>query len=170
MTPTNPALIRAQLEELRGRMLAIAGEDALEDQKLWHDTLDGSTDALDQLREILRSALADEALAEGLAIRQKRMTDRKERLKRRAQVCRDMAKECMGILGLRKLEAPDFTASVGAGRPSVKITNPFAIPSEFTKVNIEPRKDQIADALKRGVEVPGAELGNAEPILRISQA
>jgi hypothetical protein len=96
------------------------------------------------------------------------MEDRRERLADRAAKRRQIAKEVMTELDIKKLEAPDFTASVRPGFPSLVVMNENEIPSIYWEPR-DPRLDRatlIAD-LKNGREVGGASLSNGEPILSV---
>src|SRR5690349_18549947 len=59
------------------------------------DTLEGITDLNEMLAEVIRSALEDEALAEGLSTRLKDMKARLERLSDRAERKRQLALSVM---------------------------------------------------------------------------
>jgi hypothetical protein len=79
-----------------------------------------------------------------------------------------MALEAMSQVGLRKLEQPDFTASVRAGLPTLVVVNEGDIPPDYwvpqpPKLN----RQALLAGMKRGDEVPGVQLGNAKPILSV---
>jgi hypothetical protein len=59
-------------------------------------------------------ALADEAMARGLKCR---MQERLGRLRDRAAKRRQIVKDAMVELDLKKIAAPDFTASISPGKP-----------------------------------------------------
>ena len=61
------------------------------------------------LAAIVRAALADEALATGLKSRIAEMQDRLDRLQDCAGKRRQIAKEVMVELEIKKITAPDFT-------------------------------------------------------------
>ena len=74
----------------------------------------------------------------------------------------------MTELDLKKLQAPDFTASIRSGFPSLVVINENEIPSVYweprdPKLN---RTSLIAD-LKQGSEVSGVSLSNPEPVLSV---
>jgi hypothetical protein len=142
-------------------------DPSLDDQTL-ADTVEGLTDLHELLQAVIRAALADEALVNGLKGRIAEMEDRRERLADRAAKRRQIAKEVMTELDIKKLEAPDFTASIRAGFPSLVVMNENEIPSIYWEPR-DPRLDRatlIAD-LKNGREVGGASLSNGEPILSV---
>jgi hypothetical protein len=71
-------------------------------------------------------------------------------------------------LGLKKLTAPDFTASIREGLPSLMVIDAEAVPSIYWQPG-EPRlkRSQLAADLKEGAEVAGATLSNSEPVLSV---
>src|SRR5215467_1104342 len=87
-------------------------EDPQIDEQTLADTVEGLTDLHDILAAVIRAALADQALANGLASRIGEMQARRDRLQDRATKRRQIAKDVMVELDLKKLVAPDFTASI----------------------------------------------------------
>lgn len=154
--------IKAALD-VRAQLLA-AGIDA--DDPDLAELMDGECDVLDRLRKIVRFARWTEAQAKALGEMLTEGRDRKARLERKAESMRAMVLGVLSELALKKLDAPDFTASVSAGRPKVIITDAAAVPGPLSVVRREPNKTAIAEALKAG-PVPGAELSNAEPVLTV---
>src|SRR5215475_11383808 len=91
------------------------------DEQTLADTVEGLTDIREILAAIVRAALADEALATGLKGRIAEMQDRLERLQDCAAKRRQVAKDVMVDLDLKKITAPDFTVSVRPGMPSLLV-------------------------------------------------
>ena len=150
---------------LRDRLRA---EDPQIDERTLADTVEGLTDLHEILTAIIRAALADEALATGLKGRIAEMEDRLGRLKDRAAKRRQIAKDTMVELDLKKIEAPDFTVSVRPGMPSLLVIDEAAVPSLYWEPR-EPRLNRqglLAD-LKQGAEVTGVSLSNPEPVLSV---
>jgi hypothetical protein len=138
------------------------------DEKTLADTLEGLTDLQEILSAIVRSALTDEAMALGLRGRIKEMQQRAERLEDRAVLNKSTARDVMAETGVRKITAPDFTVSLRDGSPNVVVTEETAIPATYFKP--QPAKlDRVAllSALKAGLQVPGAELSNGQPVLSV---
>jgi hypothetical protein len=113
-------------------------DPTLDDQTL-ADTVEGLTDLHEILEAVIRAALVDEALISGLKTRIAELEDRRERLQDRAHKRRQIAKEVMTELDIKKLEAPDFTASVRAGMPSLVVLDESEIPSIYW----EPRDPKL---------------------------
>ncbi len=146
----------------------LAAEDPSLDEQTLADTVEGLTDLHEILGAVIRAAVADEALASGLKGRIAEMEDRLARLQDRAAKRRQIAKEVMTELEIKKLEAPDFTASLRPGFPSLVVINENEIPSIYWEPR-DPKLDRatlIAD-LKHGSEVAGATLSNSEPVLSV---
>ena len=95
------------------------------------------------------------------------MKDRLSRLEARASSKRQVAVENMERADLRKLQEPDFTASVRLGPPSVTIVSEDDLPINYLLPQPpKPDKRAILDALSGGSFVPGAVL--AEPKISLS--
>ena len=138
------------------------------DEETLLDTLEGITDLHEMIAAIIRSALVDESLVAGLRSRLDDMKERLSRLEVRGAKKRQLALEAMNEVGLTKLQQPDFTASSRAGSPSLIVIAEDAIPHTYW-VPQPPRLDRQAllGELKRGGEIPGAQLSNSKPILAV---
>ncbi len=146
----------------------IHAQDPQIDEQTLADTVEGLTDLHEIVQAIIRSALADEALATALKCRIADMQGRLERLKDRASKRRQIAKDVMVNLDLKKLNAPDFTASIREGTPSLMVINEDAVPTIYWEPG-EPRlrRQVLTYDLKQGEEIAGAALSNPEPVLSV---
>src|SRR5512135_579701 len=146
----------------------IRAQDPQIDEQTLADTVEGLTDVHEILGAIVRAALADEALATGLKCRLGDMQDRLSRLQDRAAKRRQIAKDAMVELNLKKIAAPDFTASIRPGMPALVVLNEDAVPKTYWEPG-EPRlrRQILAHDLKSGAEVAGATLSNPEPVLSV---
>jgi Gp157 protein len=138
------------------------------DDDTLRDTLEGITELHEMIAAVIRSALVDEALQIGLRSRLDDMKRRLGRVELRCEKKRQLALEAMSKVGLKKLEQPDFTASVRAGSPALLIVRQSDIPEcywvpQTPKLN---RQALLAD-MKRAGEVPGVQLSNPKPILTV---
>jgi Siphovirus Gp157 len=136
------------------------------DEQTLADTVEGITDLHEILTAVIRAALADQALATGLEGRIAEMQARRDRFHNRAAKRRQIAKDVMVELDLKKLMAPDFTASPGS--PALMVIDEAAVPSIYWEPR-EPRlnrQDLVTD-LKQGAEIAGVALSNPEPVLSV---
>ena len=146
----------------------IRAQDPQIDEQTLADTVEGLTDLHEILAAIVRAALADEAMATGLKCRISDMQGRLDRLQDRAAKRRQIAKDVMVELDLKKLNAPDFTAAIREGTPSLMVINEDAVPSIYWQPS-EPRlkRQELAYELKQGAEIAGVTLSNPEPVLSV---
>jgi hypothetical protein len=150
---------------IRDRLRA---EDPQLDEQTLADTVEGLTNVHEILIAIVRSALADEALASGLQGRIAEMEERLARLQGRASKRRQIAKDVMVELDLKKITAPDFSVSIRPGMPSLLVLDENVVPSVFWQPS-EPRlkRQELLSELKQGAAIDGVALSNPEPVLSV---
>jgi hypothetical protein len=138
------------------------------DEQTLVDTVDGLTDLHEIVAAIVRAALADEALATGLKGRIAEMQDRLDRLQNSATKRRQIAKDVMVELDLKKITAPDFTVSIRPGMPALLVLDEAAVPSIYWEPR-EPRlnRQELLSELKEGADIKGVTLSNPEPVLSV---
>ena len=162
--------LQLQTEVRRYQLLGekIIQEFPSTDDETIRDTLEGITDLHEMIAAVIRSALVDEALHAGLRFRLDDMRERLSRLELRASKKRELALEAMTEVGLSKLEQPDFTASARAGTPALVVIAEESIPGAYWLPQ-PPKLDRqaILGELKRGIEIPGAEMSNPKPVLSV---
>lgn len=143
-------------------------EDPQIDEQTLADTVEGLTDVHEILAVIVRAALADEALANGLKGRIAEMQDRLDRLQDSASKRRQIAKEVMIELEIKKITAPDFTVTIRPGMPSLLVIDDAAVPSIYWQP-VAPRlkRQELLTELKQGTEITGVTLSNPEPVLSV---
>jgi hypothetical protein len=146
----------------------IREQDPQIDEQTLADTVEGLTDLHEILTAVIRAALADQALATGLDGRIGEMQARRDRLQDRATKRRQIAKDVMVELDLKKLAAPDFTASIRPGTPALMVIDEAAVPSIYWEPR-EPRLNRqgLVTELKQGAEIAGVALSNPEPVLSV---
>ena len=146
----------------------IRAQDPQIDDQTLADTVEGLTDLHEIVQAVIRAALSDEALVLGLKCRISDMQGRLDRLQDRAAKRRLIAKDVMVELDLKKFNAPDFTASIREGIPSLMVLNEDAVPSIYWQPS-EPRlkRQELAYELKQGAEIDGVALSNPEPVLSV---
>jgi len=161
----NIGIATAQYRLIRDR---VRHEDPEIDDRTLADTVEGLTDLHEIVQAVIRSALQDEALASGLKGRIGEMQDRLERLQDRASKRRQIAKDVMVELDLKKITAPDFTISIRPGTPSLMVIDQDAVPPTYWEPGAPKlRRQELAQDLKNGEQVAGATLSNPEPVLSV---
>src|SRR5689334_15831910 len=146
----------------------IRTEDPQIDEQTLADTVEGLTDVHEIIAAIVRSALADEALATGLKPRVAEMEERLNRLQDRATKRRQIVKEVMVELDIKKVTAPDFTVSIRPGMPALLVLDEAVVPSIYWQPSA-PRLDRqgLLSELKGGAEIDGVALSDPEPVLSV---
>jgi hypothetical protein len=132
------------------------------------DTLEGISDLHEMLAEVIRSALEDEALVEGLSTRLKDMKARLERLGDRADRKRQLALRVMSEAEIQKLTAADLTACLKQGAPTLEVRDEAAIPAVYWKPQPSKLDRQgLLASLKAGVAIEGVALSFGEVQLSV---
>ena len=151
--------------ELRRRLIEADPEI---DETTLLDTLEGATSLHEAIGQVLREALAEEAMADGLKARVAQMRERLERIETASAKKREVAQAVMEEAGIEKILEPDFTVSLRVAPPGVVVTNEEEIPEWFW-IPQEPKLDRkrILDCLKAGTAVMGASLSNTRVCLSI---
>jgi hypothetical protein len=138
------------------------------DEQTLADTVEGLTELHEIVAAIIRAALADEALVTGLKGRIAEMQDRLQRLEGCAAKRRQIAKDVMVDLDIKKIIAPDFTVSIRPGMPSLLVLDETAVPSIYWQP-VSPRlnRQELLSELKEGADIKGVTLSNPEPVLSV---
>ena len=146
----------------------IRAEDPQIDEQTLAHTVEGLTDLHEIIAAVVRAALSDEALATGLKGRIAEMQDRLDRLQDCAAKRRQIAKDVMVDLDLKKITAPDFTVSIRPGVPALLVLDEAAVPSIYWQP-VAPRLNRqgLLSELKDGTEINGVALSNPEPVLSV---
>lgn len=143
-------------------------EDPTLDEQTLADTVEGLTDLHEIVAAIIRSVLTDEALAGGLKSRVGEMQERLERLQDRASKRRQIAKDVMLELDIKKITAPDFSVSIRPGLPALQVLDEAAVPSIYWQPSAPRLKRQeLLSELKTGADIEGVALSNPEPVLSV---
>ncbi len=140
---------------------------SLDDETL-RDTLEGITDLHEMIAEVVRSALADQAMATGLKLRLDDMKSRLSRLEERGRKKRQLALDALVEADIKKLTQPDLTVSVRTGSQALVVTSEDKIPENFW-IPQPPKLDRngVLAALKSGKMIDGAALNNPAPTISV---
>ena len=135
---------------------------------------DATADVETLLRATIRAHLEADAMADATAERIKDLATRKQRYEARAETLKGVAFAVLDALGpdekgkIRRVD-PEFTASVSAGQPRCVVTDEKLIPLRFWKQTLTLEKAALNDEVLQGVVVPGAEISNSLPTLRVTR-
>lgn len=141
-----------------------------EDAELRADTLEGETDLHAILGRLIGRAQDAKFMAAATAERVKELTARRQRFERNEEAMRGLIFKLMNAARLPKVQLPEATLSIGKGRDRVEITDETRLPDEYWRVSRAPDKTSLADVLKAGKDVPGAELVAASDVLKVRVA
>ena len=127
------------------------------------DTVEGMSGELEQkLRAVIAYSLELDIQAAGAAEAAKRMADRAKSLQGRVESPRTHALQAMQGTRIAEVSTDEFAAKVAKKPASVNITDAALIPAAYMRTPEPPApapdKKAIADAIKTGASVPGAEL------------
>lgn len=152
MKRLDPVAIARMADEIR----AILGDDY--DLETFLDTLDGQTDALDILDQLIAQDREAAALATAIKAQISDLTARKARMEARSRAAKTAMLTLLDVVGERKIERPAATVSRRSGSASVAITDETAVPSQLCQIKKVPDKKAIKAQIDAGEDVPGAEI------------
>lgn len=138
------------------------------DDETLAELMETGADVQSLLLAVIRAAMEADAMAEMAKARLEDLQARKKRYETRYDTLRAVVFAVMDALGERKIEAPDFTVSIGKPRASLIVTDESEIPDEYWR--IERRLDRAKlndDVVKNGVVITGAMVANGVPSLTI---
>lgn len=154
--------IKAQLEASKAAKIkqVIADANALDDEELIHDMIEGETSFYEVMDSLTEDLFAAETIIAAIKDRLDALTTRKRRIESQRDKIRDLMRDCMNIAGERKIVLPQATISLGAKSPKATITDESLLPDELMRVKREPDLRAIAERIKAGGCVSGAVLSN----------
>ena len=131
------------------------------DPALFADTLAGlEGEAEDKIRNVLRYARNLEAEADAISEEITAMKMRLDTKRNKVKSLRKSAMDGMLTIGKKKLEWPEFVASVTPSPESVVVDDEAAVPDDYARYTRSLDKTVIKQALKDGHKVPGCHLAS----------
>lgn len=124
------------------------------DERLFHDMMLGSTDVDHVVRRIHEQRARDEEMLVGIKERKAALTERQQRIERRAEGAKALIGKVMRVARLTKLELPEVTYSVRDGKPALKVVDPEAVPDELCRFKREPDKTAINEQFADSADLP----------------
>lgn len=150
------------LYQLVGSYRALESLEPSEDIPLQvlQDTLDGlSGDIEVKATNVARYVLNIESMADAIERAATQMTERANRIRKKADAIRSYLKNNMEGVGRLKIETPEFVLCIKKNKPSVVIEDDTKVPDAFKKdpkpLCATPDKTLIAKALKNGMTIEG---------------
>jgi len=155
----------ARYEALKREL--VETHEALDEDTL-ADTLEGLSDLDEIIAAALRAALEDEALAAALKERIEAQKARLDRIRNRARVKRLACARVMARTGLKTVMAEDLTVSLRPPSQRLDVRDEAAIPQAYWRTP-DPVLDRrgLTEALKAGLEVEGAVMVEADPVISV---
>jgi hypothetical protein len=135
--------------------------------------LDSETDALDLVRGIVRAVRKREADARALAEMIAELQARKTRFERGAQLLRETVTWALSELGRKRLDSPDFTATVQHGKPplvGLETLDAKTLPDRLCVIEKRVSRTHVRAELESGGTIDGVTLGNPEPFLVVRRS
>lgn len=161
----------SSLYELSNEYLAIQNKliEADYDEQTIADTLEGMSGELEVKAQNVAFFIRNlESTADQIKQAEKQMADRRKALENKAATIKEYLKINMQKTGINKIECPYFAITLKKNPPAVNIFNESIIPDEYLVQAPPPPpsidKKAIAEALKSGAQVAGAELTQGERV------
>lgn len=150
--------LKAQIEAMVAAQIVLAMQEEGE-EAIALAIREGSTFE-EAIAEIANYQAESVAMAEAIAGRIRDMVERKNRFIKREEKAREVIAGLLLLAGVRKIELPECTLSLGHKPQSVQIVDEAKLPDAFIRIKREPDKAAIKEALKNGEPVEGAQLSN----------
>lgn len=152
----------SSFQSARDRMSVQSDDDTLA------ELMATETDVMKLLHATIRAAMEADAMADMAKARLADLAERKKRYENRRDNLRGVAFAVMDALEEKKVEAADFTASIGKPRAGLIVTDETEIPDEYWKVERKLDRAKLSDdVLKNGLVITGAMVANGIPSLTL---
>jgi hypothetical protein len=162
--------LEGERHKVAALLAALEAAGLADDDDIITDSIEGETNAMEAVSNLLRRIGESESMMDGLQAYIKALQDRKARVQDRTTSMRKAILGFMSEFGIKKIERPEATVSMGAGQQSVGYSPDFdarSLPPVFQKVTVEADKAKVKEALKAGEVIPGCWLTNAQPTLTV---
>lgn len=132
--------------------------DYRDDLDAFWDTLDGETDVMDAVGQIIQDMIEADAALTGVQEIMDRYAQRQSAIRSRKEALQRTLKSICLMTGQTKIPHPLGTVSLREGSKSVHITDLDAIPSQLCKITKTPDKTAIKKQIEAGETIDGAEI------------
>ena len=168
MTKLELPSFNRELEAAR-RLKASMQEAYQDDSEFLTALLEGETNLFELLDVLLDADMHDAAMLSGIEAAANALDARRKRIADRAARRRVMISEALLIAEAKSLQRPIATVTMANRQPKLVIDDEATLPKKFMKkeIKLKPDKKAIEEAIKSGVDVPGAHIDNGAPTLSI---
>jgi hypothetical protein len=154
------------------RAVALALSDLETDEQAVNDTLEGLRQPLESKAVAVGMVARNlDALATAIKDTEQTMASRRRALENRAARLRGYLKDNLEAAGITRIASPHFEIAIKHNPASVQIEHLADVPDEYMVKPLAPPpypdKRLIAEALKRGEDVPGTRLERERTRLEI---
>lgn len=127
------------------------------------DTLDAMSGELEmKAQNVVMFARDLQATAAAIKDAEEAMARRRKAIENRARHLLDYVQGCMETAQVQRIECPHFRLAIQRSPASVDVYEPGLLPAQYMRAPAPPEpsadKRAIADAIKAGLEVPGARM------------
>lgn len=140
-----------RIRQIATELDALLGGD---DERLFHDMLLGESDIDRIVLRIHEQRARDLEMLVGIAERKAAITERQERIERRAEAGKALIGKVLRAARLPKLELPEVTYSVRDGKSGLKVVDPEAVPDDMQRIKREPDKAKINEHYAEASSLP----------------
>jgi predicted nuclease with TOPRIM domain len=115
----------------------------------------------ENIAKVIKSIEVD---VKGLKEEEQRLSSRRKSLENRVDNLKIYIEEAMRTTGKEKIKGKVFSLAIQKNAPSVDIVDLDKVPEEYFVITRELTKKPILEALKAGLEVPGAQIKQTESL------
>lgn len=125
-----------------------------DDERLFHDMLLGESDIDHVVSRIHEQVARDEEMLVGIAERKAAISERQDRIKRRAEAGKMLIGKVLRAGRLTKLELPEVSYFIREGKPTLKVVDLDAVPDGFLREKLELDKTKINETYAQSDALP----------------
>ena len=146
----------------------------IDDEETVHDTIEGETNLVEAVTEVVKAIREDEAHIAALKDYEAQLETRRKRLEGHREAIRAAIQVALSTAEQDTIKTPFGTAFLADVGQKVMVIDESLIPSKFWKPK-DPVLDKVAlnaavKALGKGEKIPGVEVSNGGKTLKISKS
>ena len=136
------------------------------DEQTLADTLEGAAFPVEQKAKAIAAVIGNlDEEASAYSEHAKKVAATGKAISARADWLRGYLKTAMQRTGIKEIKGPSFVIRLRDNPGNVDVFEPGLIPSDYMRTPAapppEPNKKKIADAIKSGIEIPGARISKS---------